>query len=238
MSQNFFNKSLILRHIKICSIALGLGFTSSAIAKDASVIDNSLNPKSTQISPLYDNIVSVQKKAKAKSKNWIFNPYFSADFSDAPYTMYATALDFGYALNEYWEVYVEYVPLYITNQRSIAQKVSALTLANGQQASIDLQKAKSAYSVEINWSPIYGKDAWGPHSIIRSDTFVHLGLGMVNFETTSGFKSKLGLGKTFFFSKLLNVRMMAGGAFIQIPSSTDKQLTTVGLLEAGLVYYF
>jgi outer membrane beta-barrel protein len=203
-------------------------------------LDRSLQPGTNdEISSLFENVVAVQRKAKVKAGKYILNPYFSYDFSDAPFTMYGFNLNVGYAISEFWEVYFNYVPSYMTNERSIAKKVDDLgLLANGQKAEVSMEKAKSSFGVEVNWIPIYGKDSWGPYGIIRSDTFLNFQAGQVTYTEGSGMKYKLALGKTFFLSEYLNLRFMAGAAYVQMRALGKTEGVTIGLLESGLVFYF
>ena len=208
--------------------------------KAKAVLNKQLDPQEAfgENSALFEDVVAVQKKALKKSNRIIFSPYFSFDFSDAPYTMYAVNLNAGYALNEFWELYLSYVPSYVTMERSLSKKVRDLTLANGQKAEIKTEKAKSSYAVEVLWAPAYGKDSWGLRGVVRSDTFFNLSLGQINYESSNGLKTKLGMGKTFFISDLFNFRVQAGVSFLESVTDTKKEMQTVGLLEAGVVYFF
>lgn len=207
-------------------------------AKDE--LDRELKPEQKdEISALFENVVAVQRKAKVKAGSWLFNPYLSFDFSDSPSTMYGLNLNFGYAMSEFWEVYLNYVPSYITNERQVAKKVRDLgTLADGTKAEISYEKAKSSYGVELNWLPAYGKDSWGPYQIIRSDTFLNLGLYQIKYESTTGMKYKLMLGKTFFVSPNVNIRLQAGASYLDTVSLGQKSSALIGLLEMGTVFYF
>lgn len=204
------------------------------------VLNKQLDPQEAfgDNSVLFEDVVAVQKKALKKSNRFLFSPYFSFDFSDAPYTMYAVNLDAGYALNEFWEVYLNYVPSYITQERSLSKKVRELTLSNGQKAEITTEKAKSSYGLEVLWTPAYGKDSWGLKGVIRSDTFFVVSFGQIQYEKSSGMKSKFGMGKTFFISELFNFRAQAGVSVLESITNDKKELQTVGLIETGLVYYF
>lgn len=209
-------------------------------------LDRSLEPANQdEISALFQNVIAVQRKAKVKSGKFLFSPIMSFDFSDSVYTMYGLNLNFGYALGEFWEVYFNYVPSFVANERSIAKKVRELpAYADGSKPAINAEKAKSAMGIEINWVPIYGKDSWGPFGIIRSDTFFNLHIGQIKYDQNTGMKYKLALGKTFFLDPVWNLRVQAGGAMIEAYSSSDsatqpkKESVIIGLLEAGVVFYF
>ncbi|MFZ4404225.1 MAG: hypothetical protein ACOYOK_09010 [Pseudobdellovibrionaceae bacterium] len=203
-------------------------------------LDRSLKPSTTdEISTLFENVVAVQRKAKIKSGKYIISPYLSFDFSDSPYTMYGLNLNFGYAASEFWEFYLNYVPVYVSNERGIAKKVKDLgLLQSGLQPEISMEKAKSSYGFEVNWVPIYGKDSWGPYGIIRSDTFLNFGATQMKYASGDGLKVKIALGKTFFVRDGINLRLQAGGASVQTITQGKKEAVFIGLLEGGLVYYF
>lgn len=204
------------------------------------VLNKDLDPKEAfgEVSNLFEDVVAVQRKALKKSNSFLLSPYLSFDFSDSPYTMYALNLNVGYAPNEFWEIYANYVPFYIAQERSLSKKVRELTLANGLQAEIKTEKAKSSYGLDILWSPAYGKDSWGLRGVVRSDTFFALSAGMIKYETSSGLKTKLGVGKTFFIHEAFNFRVQAGVSILESVTDGKKEMQTVGLLEFGTVYYF
>ena len=206
-----------------------------------SSLDHSLKPgNSDEISSLFDNVVAVQRRAKVKSGKFLFNPYFSYDFSDAPLTMYGIDLNFGYAIGEFWEVYLNYTPYYVNQERAIAAKVRDLgpLQSTGKTAEVTLEKVTASYGVEVNWVPIYGKDSWGPYGIIRSDTYLNMGISLVKQDTGNGLKYKMAIGKTFFLGDYFNLRFNAGAAYVERRALSVITGTTIGLLEAGVVYYF
>lgn len=227
---------------------LAHGQTATEESK-ASNLDRSLQPtQKDEISSLFENVVAVQRKAKIKDGHFLFHTNVSFDFSDAAYTMYALNLNFGYALGEFWEVYLNYVPTYSASERNISKKVRELPVYPsgpyaGLQPALNAERAKTSYGIELNWVPIYGKDSWGAYGIVRSDTFVNIGIGQIKYETNTGFKSKLMLGKTFFLDNVWNLRLQAGGSILDAFSTningvTQKESYVIGLLEAGLVFYF
>lgn len=223
-----------------------LSFLSSAVfAEDAAqekkpVLNLKLDPKEAfgENSSLFEDVVAVQKKALKKTGSFLLSPIFSFDFSDSPYTMYGLNLNVGYAPNEFWELYLNFVPAYVTIERNLSKKVRDLQLANNQQAEIKTEKAKMSYGAEILWTPAYGKDSWGLRGVIRSDTFFALGLGMIQYDSGSGFKSKLTVGKTFFISDWFNFRAQAGVSAVEAITDLKKETAFMGLLEAGTVFYF
>ncbi len=204
------------------------------------VLNKELNPNEAfgDVSSLFEDVVAVQRKALKKSNRFLFAPYVSFDFSDSPYTMYGLNLNAGYAPSEFWELYINYVPAFVTLERNLSKKVRELTLKNNEKAEIKTEKAKSSYAAEILWAPAYGKDSWGLRGVVRSDTFFAFSAGLINYETGSGMKFKLGVGKTFFISDIFNFRAQAGLGLIESITAGKKEFQNLGLLEAGTVYYF
>lgn len=203
-------------------------------------LDRTLKPQEgDEISTVFENVIAVQRKAKVKAKRQIFSPYLSFDFSDAPYTMYGAAINYGYAFSEFWEVYLNVIPTFITNERTISKKVKELKFPNtSYHAEISSEKAQLFTGLEINYVPIYGKDSWGPYGIIRSDTFINFGAGLIKYETLSGMRVKFALGKTWFLTNLFNLRAQAGGSVLEGVINGKKEMQVIGLLESGLVFYF
>ncbi len=147
----------------------------------------------------------------------------------------------GYAISDFWEVYLAYSPVFAANERNLSKQVKKI---NNGQYTIDSQKPKSFTGIEVNWLPIYGKDSWGPYSIVRSDTFLHFSFGQIQYDTDVGNKISFLVGKTFFFSDFFNFRIQAGPSFVETfstePGGTQQQMEsiTIGLIETGLVFYF
>ena len=204
------------------------------------ILNKELDPKEAfgDVSALFEDVVAVQRKALKKSNSFLLSPYLSFDFSDAVYTMYGLNLDVGYAPSEFWEIYLNYVPFYVTQERSLSKKVRELTLSGGQKAEIKTEKAKTSYGLDVLWSPAYGKDSWGLRGVVRSDTFFAFGAGMVNYESNSGVRTKFAVGKTFFIYDEFNFRAQAGVSVLEAVTDGKKETQTVGLLEFGTVYYF
>ena len=232
--------------LRICvCITILMGGVSSWSQTNSSG-DAALDPKlrltsKDEVSPIFEGVVAVQRKAKVKKGSILLNPMFSFDFSDAPYTQYSLQLNAGYALSDFWEVYVAYSPAFAANERNLSKQVSKLDQG---QYSIDAQKPESFMGLEVNWLPIYGKDSWGPYSIVRSDTFVHFSYGQIQYSQDVGNKVTFAVGKTFFFSDYFNFRIQAGPSFVETfskdPITLQQKMEpiTIGLIETGLVFYF
>jgi hypothetical protein len=219
-----------------------LSLFAGARAQADERLDPALAPTAQEdasdISQVYRNMVVVQRKAKQKANRWLFYAYGSFDFSDEPTTMYGINLDVGYAVSDYWEVYLNYVPYFIANQRDIVSKINGLQYPDGTPATLSYAKPKSQIGGEILWAPAYGKDSWGPHSIVRSDTFFKLAVGDVQYEGSSGLRTSLSLGKTFFLSSLFNFRISTGASYIQTVVDSQSKSYVVAIIEAGTIWYF
>lgn len=194
-----------------------------------------------EVSSVFEGIVAVQRKAKVKSGSFLFNPMFSFDFSDAPYTQYSLQLNAGYAFSESLEVYFAYSPVFIATERNLSKQIRKVSSG---LYTINAEKPESFLGIEVNWIPIYGKDSWGPYNIVRSDTFLNFSYGQISYEKSQGNKVKLALGKTFFFSEHLNFRVQAGPSLVETFSTTNldprikSETITVGLIESGFVFYY
>jgi len=185
-----------------------------------------------ELANLYKDVIVVQRKAKKKDGSFLFSPMMSFEFSDAPKTMHAGNLALGYAFSDFWELYAVYTPVFITQDRPLAKVLN-------EEYVIDLKtpKAKSYFGADLLWVPAYGKDSWGPTSIIRSDTFFKFVLGSIQYETGNGMKMGMLVGKTFFLSDWFNLRLDAGAAQIESYIDVKKRSNLVGLIELGLVFY-
>lgn len=197
-----------------------------------------LNQKE-KISTVFRDLVVVQRKAKDKAQHILFSPTMNLDFSDGPVTMYGLNLNFGYAISDFWEVYLNYVPLFITNERDLLKKVDEIVKPYvGAPLAIKYSKPVSQLGVNVFWAPAYGKDSWGPYSIVRSDTFFKFGVAQITYDVNAGMRYDLQLGKTFFISQWWNLRVSAGLNSVETYLASVKGTSTIAVMEAGLVYYF
>ena len=207
---------------------------------EAPPIDSSLKPADVDdeaVANVFRDMGVVQHKAMNKSQKILFAPYFSMDFSDGPYSMYSINTDLGYALSDFWEVYVNFVPKFINNKRTLTKKIENFTLLSGNQAEVTEALPKSQYGVEVLWAPLYGKDSLGIHSIVRSDTFFKFGVSQINYDLGSGMKFHLGVGKTYFLSKRAGLRFTVSGNYLQTIVDSAKSYNLVAMIEAGFVFY-
>jgi hypothetical protein len=191
-----------------------------------------------EISSVFRDMGVVQRKAMAKSGKLLFAPYISMDFSDGPFSMYGLNTDLGFALSDFWEIYFNAAPAFITSKRSIAQKIEALTLADGHQATITAALAQRQYGIELLWAPLYGKDSLGLQTIIRSDTFIKVGAAVIQYDTgENGRKFHIGVGKTYFIGSRAGFRFTASGNYVETIVDGVKAFNPVVMAELGLLFY-
>ncbi len=184
-------------------------------------------------------MVVVQRKAKEKRNKILFSTYLQFDFSDGPITMYGLNTNFGYAFNDFFEVYLNLVPVFLSEERNIVDRVESLTLQGGGQATLTYAKPEYQYGIEALWLPAYGKDSWGPKQIVRSDTFFKFGAAQILYEDNeTGLRFTSAIGKTYFISSYFNFRFAAGVSYLQTIVDAEKDFRTIGILEFGSVYYF
>jgi hypothetical protein len=190
------------------------------------------------IDTLFKNMIVVQKKAiERKNKFLLFNN-LSFDFSDTPKTMYSASFGAGYALAENLEFHISYSPLFMANERASVKAVRNLQLEDGTTADLLSPDPKWEATGSLLWAFAYGKDAFGPYSIIRSDTFLKLSYTKIQFkEGLAGNRISAFLGKTFFISKYFNFRFSAGFARQTSYINQKSQATSIGLIEPGLVWF-
>jgi len=204
-------------------------------------LDQSLRPpadSTKQVSSVYQDMIVVQRRAKEKAHAILLSTYLASEFSDGPEAIYAVNFDFGYAISDEFEVNFNVAPFFVTQDLQIKKDVANLNLANGQKATLNSPKSKLQYGLEALWLPAYGKDSWGPFHIVRSDTFFKVYLGNIQYDTASGFRLTLGVGKTFFLSRYFNPRFSAAFGLQQSIINDQKSTTQVGLFEAGSIWYF
>lgn len=223
----------------LCVLALSL---SSAMAADDAALDRSLKPATADADSLpkvFRSIGVVQNKAMSKSGRFLVSSYLGMDFSDGPYSMYGANLDLGYAVSDFWEVYLNTTPKFINSQRSIVSKVESLELAGGRRATITAALPSRQFGLEVLWAPLYGKDSLGLERIIRSDTFVKAGIMQIQYEEGqgSGMKYQLGGGKTYFLGHSVGLRISATANYTQLITDGVKAFKMMAVLEGGIVLY-
>jgi hypothetical protein len=199
------------------------------------------------VSKVFRDMVVVQRKAKIKAGSFLFNPNLGVDFSDGPATLYTMNMNIGYAINDFWEFYLNYAPGFIVQERGIVKMLAAQPVydqdGTPQKIRIDYAKPKTQMGAEILWAPAYGKDSWGPYTMFRSDTFFKFGAYQMDFpeDKKKGMRFALMGGKTYFAAKYFNVRVAAGfhhmQTFVGMTEEEKQKFNTLLFLEGGLVFY-
>ena len=191
------------------------------------------------IDTLFKNMIVVQKKAIERKGKFVFDTHMSFDFSDNPKTMYAASLGVGYAFSESFEFGLTFAPYILSQERSTVIAVKKLVLENGDRADLAASDPKWEAGGSLIWIFAYGKDAFGAYSIIRSDTFLKLFVTKIQYlDNSPGGRMGLLLGKTFFISNALNIRISAGIARHTSSINEKTQTTNTGIIEPGLVWFY
>jgi len=180
----------------------------------------------------------VQNKAMNKAGRFLVIPTFAVDFSDGPYSMYSIGARLGYALSDFWEVYLLANPKFISQKRGFFKSLEEQVSGAGYDVNLSGAVAESEYGAQILWSPLYGKDSLGVSKIIRSDTFLRFGISSLKYDLGTGLKFGLGAGKTFFINKSLGFRVLVEQAMVQTINLGVKKVTPITYVESGLAFYF
>lgn len=202
--------------------------------------DAALQPPTLDETPVvFEGVAVVQQKAVTKGGKFIFSPSFSFDLSDGPKTMYSTNLSLGYAISDFWEIYLTGSPFYISQERSIVERIRSVELADPDSAlAIEMASPKYHVGAQIHWAFGYGKDSLGLNTLVRSDTFLRLGGAQIYYDGgDTGLRFHGGVGKTYFFNKWAGVRPEFGVNYLQTIVGSVKRFTTVFAVEIGLVGY-
>jgi hypothetical protein len=206
-------------------------------------LDTTLAPKSDEeVSNVFREMGVVQKRSMPKANRFLLSPYATFDFSDGPYSNYSFHINPGYAINDFLEVYLNFVPFYVVSPRSIHEKLNRV----GYQ--ILAARPKMQFGAEVLWAPLYGKDSLGLSRIIRSDTFIKLGASQIQFEGgETGMAFKLGIGKTFFLTRSAGFRFCINYGYVQSLIGTsaigatntvyEKGFSSMLLTEFGMTFY-
>lgn len=207
---------------------------AAAAPKAVAPLDKSVQvvEQKDKVYEIFEDVVVVQRKAKDKRGSFLLNPGMTLDFSDGPTTLYTVNMNVGYAVSDFFEAYVNFVPSFITQDRSIVKKLGEYNIQ------VKAAKPTAQYGVELLWLPAYGKDSWGPYSIVRSDTFFKFGYSIIQFDSGSGSRIALLVGKTYFLSRWFNLRIGAGVNVLDTIVDGKKQSNPVAVIESGFMFYF
>ncbi|MCM2280054.1 MAG: hypothetical protein NDJ89_18430 [Oligoflexia bacterium] len=201
-------------------------------------LDRGLRPESSdEIPNVFRDMGVVQRRAMAKGGRFLLSTFGSFDFSDGPFSNYAMNVNPGYAINDFWEIYVSFVPVYFTSPRSIVSYVEQFELVGNKRITLVPSKPLRHIGGELLWAPAYGKDSLGVRNVIRSDTFFKASFAKVTFEGDTGWRYAVGVGKTYFMSKNFGVRVCVNFGRFQDIINEVKEFRTVTLLETGLMVY-
>lgn len=180
----------------------------------------------------------VQNKAMNKQGRLLFVPSFAMDFSDGPYSMYSVGARIGYAVSDFLEIYGVANPKFISQMRPFIQNLKDQVAANNYDVDITGAIARSEYGLQLLWAPLYGKDSFGVSRIVRSDTFLRLGVSQIKYDIGSGLKIGLGAGKTFFINSFLGFRVLVEEGMTQTINQGLKKFGPITYVESGVVVYY
>jgi len=196
-------------------------------------VDASLRPtEEIDAKGVFRDMVVVQRRAMVKGGRFLLSTYAALDFSDNPYTMYGFQVNPGYAISDFFEVYINYAPYFRTSERRIVKELTALGVA------VETSKPKRQIGAEVLWAPLYGKDSVGSRRVLRSDTFFKFGVMQIKYDIGSGMKFHFAVGKTFFFNKYLGIRPVISENYVQTVRNGVKKYSFFAIVETGLVGYF
>ena len=196
-------------------------------------LDRTLKPDAPEEDlGIFQDTVVVQHRAMPKAGRFLISSYGALDFSDGPYSMYAFQLNPGYAISDFWEVYLNFAPFYISSARSI------VSLVESHGFEISAAKPQRQFGFEVLWAPAYGKDSIGSHHVIRSDTFFKLGVTQITYDQGSGMKFHSAFGKTYFLGRHVGFRPAVSANYVQTIVDGVKSFHFIAIVEAGLVLYF
>ena len=216
------------------AIILFLALCASALTSSANPAQEALERDAPVV---FKDMGVVQNKAMNKGGRFLFAPAFSFDFSDGPYTMYSVGARIGYALSDFWEVYLVANPKFIANKRGFFSSLERITANNNIDLDLEGSIAQGEYGIQLLWAPLYGKDSLGISRILRSETFLRFGASRIAYDGAFGVKLGLGIGKTFFLSKWAGLRAIVETSLTQTIYSGVKEFTPITYVESGLVFY-
>jgi outer membrane beta-barrel protein len=219
-------------------IGLILTVSSASSAFAAPAPAPSTVPEPADVPVIFRDMGVVQNKAMSKTKRWLLAPSFSVDFSDGPFSMYGIGAGVGYAISDFWEVYLLANPKFLNKKRTLVQSIEKALAESGSTLSITGGIAQHEYGLQVLWAPLYGKDSLGISRIIRSDTFLRFVASTVQYDIGSGLKFGVGVGKTYFLGKNAGLRVVVEENMLQTILQGVKEFGLTTFVESGLVFYF
>lgn len=252
----FENCVFRFRKIQLFSFVLIFIFSKAVSGAEETALDKSLAPTDeSAFANVFKDMGVVQRRAMNKSGKFLITTYGGLDFSDGPYSMYSINTNVGYGISDFFEIYLNIVPMFVTNPRSIVGLIQGLKLDPAEYpttcragvvctATVSFIKPKMQFGGEILWAPAYGKDSIGSRSVIRSDTFFKLGVASVIYEESQkGLSFNASVGKTYFLDEWVGFRIAASALLKQTYYSVDptvlptKAFRFYGVVEAGIILY-
>ncbi|MCM2323813.1 MAG: hypothetical protein NDJ90_11190 [Oligoflexia bacterium] len=214
-----------------------LFLAQGAAAADVPV-DKALRAEvSDEVPNVFRDMGVVQRRAMVKGGRFLLSTFGSFDFSDGPYTNYSMSVNPGYAISDFFEIYLSFAPAYFVQPRSIVDYVGQYELAGGEHIELVPSKPLRHVGAEFLWAPAYGKDSLGIRNVIRSDTFFKGSLAKISFAGESGWRYAAGIGKTYFINKMFGFRVCVNFGRVQDIVNGEKSTRSMTLLETGLMLY-
>lgn len=156
--------------------------------------------------------------------------------NDPWFNVYGGTLRAAYNFKEAWGIEVGYAFL-STSKSEALRELDKENNTIGE----NIVNTKSYYSVDINWTPIYGKMTWLDQQILYYDTYFSGGFGGTEIQ---GGKSQptvhLGVGQIFSMSKKMAFRWDLSWNFFeakQIDQTSNGSFNNV-FLSAGFSFFF
>lgn len=190
--------------------------------------------------PIYREMGVLQDKWMDKGSKVLLSSYVNLEFSENPYGIYFMNFNPGYAFNDFWEIYLNVVPFFLTRKRPSNDYVDGNKFPDsGKDARIKFSEPKYQVGGELLWAFGYGKAILFSNSKIqRSDTFVKAGGAGVYYDNGKwGWKAHVGLGKTYFVNKWMGLRATASFNMINSQFEDEAEVRQVFILEFGSVFY-
>ena len=143
----------------------------------------------------------VQKKVFTKKLRFEFTPAILGTVINDPFIKtYIYGVGVSAHLNDYFGIEGLY---FLTNTDDNDLNRS---LQNDYGKSVVAGRTKSFYSVNILWTPIYGKFALFSDYIIHMDTYFTVGYGTTKTHLASSGTKNIGIGQRYFVNKWLSFR--------------------------------
>jgi len=156
--------------------------------------------------------------------------------NDPWFNVYGGTLRAAYNFREAWGIEVGYAFL-------STSKSEALRELDKENNTIgkNIVNTKSYYSVDVNWTPIYGKMTWLDQQILYYDTYFSGGFGGTEIQDGSSQPTiHLGVGQIFSMSKKMAFRWDLSWNFFeakQIDQTSNGSFNNV-FLSAGFSFFF